>query len=143
MYFFRLFFLIFFFFCLEANDNNKIIPTSVVNKLQREVVLLKKIVAEINKNYKDSSKFRNDLIEVVMKKNRFSEEISDLIVKQFIQKEVFSKDPYIHKKLIIGHKILSLLHGIKNKADINLIEKLEQVINQFKKLLEEEKFSKR
>jgi hypothetical protein len=121
---------------LFSDYNDKIIPNSVVDQIEKEIANLKAIVIEINASVSSSPEVKKGLIEAVMKKNRFSDDISEIIIKQFLQKGISSTDPQLDKKLIYIHRMLEILYDIRNTADIKLIDEMEVTVTSFKALIE-------
>ena len=95
------------------------------NKIEENIKVISNMIESIIYNKADDPQSRNDLVISVLRKDTLSDEISDMLCKEFLQKYISENDPEVGIKLGIIHKMLNLCFLIKTSVDIANIRLLE------------------
>lgn len=117
---------------IPDNFNNQ---KNLVSRIEENISLIKNMTQNILDNPANSPQTRSDLVTSALKKDSCSDEISEIISDEFLQKYILPTDPEINVKLLSVCKIMNICFQLKTKVDMDLVQSLEKEFKLFKELM--------
>ena len=108
----------------------------ISDSLTKQLDIVKQSVGEILKMKGDLTPFqKNELVHYVLQKDDACEEITNILVRDFLQKKTTSDDVNLNEMLALVQKIIQLAYQLKLNVDELLVNNMESYMDDLKKLM--------
>jgi len=116
----------------------------ISDNLIKQINVIKVSVDEILKK-KDvlSPEERNEFIHFVLEKDQACENITSILIKEFLQKKMLSDDENLSEKLSLVQKIIHLSYQLKINVNQIYVHDMETYIDDLKKLMAPKRYYQR
>lgn len=129
----KVFFLIFLFFATNSFCSNFSDQRTLLSYLEDQINELSTTMQNIKNNPLENLENKNNFVVNTIRKENLANNISDILTKEFLQKQISPKDPQLTEKLTLIHKMLNLCYLIQNSTDISNAVSLKKEMSNLKK----------
>ncbi|MCH2175294.1 MAG: superoxide dismutase, Ni [Lentisphaeria bacterium] len=102
-----------------------------ITEMMEDVTTIRKSVNQINTLAEDAGKNANQLVRWVNNKETHADNISDIVLKYFLQQRIKADQDQYQEKLVALHKIVVLSMKAKQTSDVKVVDDLEAAIKAF------------
>ena len=108
--------------------------------IDEKILKIEKCIEKISKNKLSTPYEKNELVNCILKKEKYSDEIRDIFCNKFLQNYIKIDSEDLDKKLISIHKMLILCFDIKENANMTFVKSLKKEFLYFKDLFKKRRF---